>query len=94
MGLAGGGGGFRQNGQKLHENDKIDIFVSRQGGDIGGQVNFSGGGGGVPRTSNIYSCHSFSIVSREKSLFYGTTHYYTNCPLIFKRNICMVIEFP
>ena len=32
MGLTGGGQ-FGQNGQKLHENDKIHIFGSKQWGD-------------------------------------------------------------
>ena len=32
MGLTGGGQ-FGQNGQKLHENDKIHIFGSKQCGD-------------------------------------------------------------
>ena len=44
-----GGGQFGQNSQKLHENDKIDIFGSKQWGDMGGgQANFSGSGGGFP----------------------------------------------
>ena len=29
------GGHFGQNGQKLHENHKINIFVAKQQGDIG-----------------------------------------------------------
>ena len=40
------GGQFGQNGQKLHENDKIDIFGSKQWG--GGQANFLGSGGIPP----------------------------------------------
>ena len=40
------GGQFGQNGQKLHENDKIGIFGSKQWG--GGQDNFSGSGGASP----------------------------------------------
>ena len=42
-----GGGQFGQNGQKLHENDKIGILGSKQwgGGHRGGQANFSGSGG-------------------------------------------------
>ena len=37
----------QKNGQKLHENDKIGIFGSKQwgGGGGGGQANFWGGGG-------------------------------------------------
>ena len=47
-----GGGQFGENGQKLHENDKIGIFWSKQWGDMGGQANFSGsGGGGSPHLS-------------------------------------------
>ena len=30
-----GGGHFGQNGQKLHENHKINIFVAKQQGDMG-----------------------------------------------------------
>ena len=30
------GGQFGQNGQKLHENDKIRIFGSKEWGDMGG----------------------------------------------------------
>ena len=35
------GGQFGQNGQELHENDKISIFESKQwgGGGMGGQAN-------------------------------------------------------
>ena len=43
-----GGGQFGQNGQKLHENDKIGIFGSKQWG--GGQANFSGSGGDPPQS--------------------------------------------
>ena len=36
MGSTGGGGQFGQNGQKVHENDKIGIFRSKQWrGDMG-----------------------------------------------------------
>ena len=35
MGLTSGGGQFGQNGQKLHENDKIGIFGSKQWGGHG-----------------------------------------------------------
>ena len=49
MGLTGGGRQFGQNGQKLHENDKIGIFGSKQwGGGGAGQANFSGSGGIPP----------------------------------------------
>ena len=41
-----GGGQFGQNGQKLHENDKIGIFGPKQWGE--GQANFSGSGGIPP----------------------------------------------
>ena len=43
-------GQFGQNGQKPHENDEIGIFGSKQWGEggHGGQVNFSGIGGGSP----------------------------------------------
>ena len=39
---------FGQNRQKLHENYKITIFVTKRWGDIDGQVNFSGSGGILP----------------------------------------------
>ena len=44
------GGQFGQNGQKLHENDKINIFGSKEWGRgaCGGQANFSGSGGIPP----------------------------------------------
>ena len=49
MGSTGGGGHFGQNGQKLHENDKIGIFGSKQSGGHGrGEANFSGSGGDPP----------------------------------------------
>ena len=41
-------GQFGQNGQKLHENDKISIFGSKQLGGMRGQANFSGSGGIPP----------------------------------------------
>ena len=48
-GSTSGGGQFGQNGQKLHENDKMGIFGSKQWGEggtwRGGKANFSGSGG-------------------------------------------------
>ena len=44
------GGQFGENGQKLHENDKIGIFRSKQWGDMGGQANFLVSGGGSPQS--------------------------------------------
>ena len=49
MGSTGGGGQFEQNGQKLHENDKISILQSKRWGPWGGQADFSGSGGGFPQ---------------------------------------------
>ena len=43
-------GQFGQNGQKLHENDKISIFGSKQLGGMRGQANFSGSGGIPPQS--------------------------------------------
>ena len=45
------GGHFGQNWQKLNENYKINIFMAKQWGDMGGQVNFSGSGG-IPSQSH------------------------------------------
>ena len=42
MGLTGGGQ-LRQNGHKLHENYKIDIFGLQQWGDMGGHFWVVGG---------------------------------------------------
>ena len=43
MGSTGGGGQFGHNGQKLHENDKIGIFGSKQWWeDMGGTSQFFG----------------------------------------------------
>ena len=43
-----GGGGFGQNGQKLHENYKINILGAKQWGDMEGQANFLVSGGDPP----------------------------------------------
>ena len=49
MGSTGGGGGqLGQNGQKLHENDKIVILGSKQWGIWREQANFLGSGGNPP----------------------------------------------
>ena len=54
MRSAGGGGQFGQNGQNLHENDKIGNFGSKQWGGggggwrWGGQAKFLGNGGDPP----------------------------------------------
>ena len=49
IGATIGGGQFGQNGQKLHEIDKISIFGSKQwGGMGGGQADFLGSGGDPP----------------------------------------------
>ena len=42
------GGGFGQNGQKLHENYKINILGAKQWGDMEGQANFLVSGGDPP----------------------------------------------
>ena len=47
VGLAGGWQ-FGINGQKLHENEKIGTFWSKQWGDMGGQANFLASVGNAP----------------------------------------------
>ena len=51
VGSTGGGTiQCKQNGQKLHENYKINIFGSTWGGDMGEQANFLSSAGGFPQS--------------------------------------------
>ena len=64
------GGQFEQNGQKLHENDKIGIFwVKIVGGHGGGQANFSVSGGSPPSPPPLGETQNTVVMSGLVLLF-------------------------